>query len=190
MEKQIQYWLLVSLVLGSLLPATSLAADKPIDEMPGLVNLKGKPVLGWAEKVRVSPGGLILHAKLSPATDVLSINAQNMSAFKRSGKRYVRFEISDRYGNEQKLELPVLRKASIKRLTGKSQSRYVVELGLCLAGLYQEEEVTLVDRSSSEYDMIIGRDFLAGRVIVDPSSSFTAEPKCSPGKDSIAFLFR
>ena len=41
-----------------------------------------------------------------------------------------------------------------------------------------EEEVALADRNHLDYEMLIGRSFLAGNVIVDPSKTFTIEPSC------------
>lgn len=165
------------------------AADSSRRMASQKTEMPGKPILGWAEKVKIFPGKLVLHAKLSPSTEVLSVNASNIKTFKKAGQRFVRFQLTDRYGTTETLERPVIRKAQIKRLAGDAQVRYVIELGICLGSLYQEEEVTLVDRGASEFDMILGREVLAGHILVDPSISFTVEPKCSPGKDSIAMVF-
>ena len=41
-----------------------------------------------------------------------------------------------------------------------------------------EEEIALADRSHLDYEMLVGRNFLAGNIIVDPSKTFTVEPSC------------
>jgi hypothetical protein len=41
----------------------------------------------------------------------------------------------------------------------------------------------VVDRSGLTYPMLIGRDFLQGDFLVDPSVSYKTEPQCNrPGK--------
>jgi hypothetical protein len=47
-----------------------------------------------------------------------------------------------------------------------------------LGDFYREAEVNLVDRSGFNYQMLIGRSFLAGNLIVDPSIKYTTKPIC------------
>jgi hypothetical protein len=72
----------------------------------------------------------------------------------------------------------LLRTATIKRHYLKSQQRPVIKLGLCLGTIYKETEVNLVDRSGFQYRMLLGRKFMEGEVIIDPSAKYTVEPEC------------
>ena len=38
--------------------------------------------------------------------------------------------------------------------------------------------MNLVDRSGFQYRMLIGRKFMEGAVIIDPSAKYTVEPEC------------
>jgi len=68
------------------------------------------------------------------------------------------------------MEQKVLRMATIKRHFGEVQT-------------YKETEVTLVDRSGLTYPTLVGRNFLQGHFIVDPSVSYKTAPQCrGPGK--------
>jgi hypothetical protein len=59
---------------------------------------------------------------------------------------------------------------------GEVQERMVVKT-------YKETEVTLVDRSGLTYPTLVGRNFLQGHFIVDPSVSYKTSPQCrGPGK--------
>ena len=169
--------------------AQVFSAPVPVRSVGDISTTGGKPVVGWVEKIRVSPGNLVMHAKLSPGSETSSISAQNIEKFDKNGKKWVRFEISDRYGKKFIAELPITRTTKIKQHGAESQERFVVELGLCLGRYYQEEEVTLVDRSDFEYEMLIGRSFIAGSIVLDPSLSYTLEPRCTPGENSIAMSY-
>ena len=157
-------------------PAVSALAEAP---KSGQAPLK-KQLVGWVEKARVFPGELLMHAKLVPGTESCSLSAQDIEIVRKGPKkrRWVKFKLADRYGRSKQFEEKLARVVRIKKSNGESQRRYVVQLGICLAGTYQETEVSLVDRSNFEYEMLIGRAFLAGIFAIDPSATHTREPNC------------
>jgi hypothetical protein len=137
-----------------------------------------KKVVGWIEKVRIFPGNFIVYAKLDSGAEYCSLDAANLTEFDRAGKRWVRFDLSERDGQKITMERPLLRTATIKRHYLASQKRPVIKLGLCLGGVYKETEVNLVDRAGFQYRMLIGRKFMEGAVIIDPSAQYLAAPDC------------
>ncbi|RMG43035.1 MAG: hypothetical protein D6719_04615 [Candidatus Dadabacteria bacterium] len=156
---------LLSLTTGILLNVAPLIAQE-------------KEILGWVEKVKIYPPRLILHAKLDTGADYSSLHARNITEFKRNGQDWVSFVVVNRYGNTIRLEKEVIRHALIKRHGGKHQKRSVIRLGICVGNTYMEHDVNLVDRRNFDYQMLIGRKFLAGNIIVDPAVTYTAEPRC------------
>jgi hypothetical protein len=138
-----------------------------------------KKVVGWIEKVRLSPGNFVVHAKLDTGAEYCSLDAANLTEFERQGAPWVRFDLTERDGRKITLERPLLRTATIKRHYGESQKRPVVKLGVCLGKIYQETEVNLVDRAGFQYRMLIGRKFMEGAVIIDPAARYTGEPECA-----------
>ena len=137
-----------------------------------------KTVVGWIEKVRIYPGNFVVHAKLDSGAEYSSLDAANLTEFDRDGKPWVRFDLTERDGQKITMERPLLRQATIKRHYLKSQQRPVIKLGVCLGKLYQETEVNLVNRTGFQYRMLIGRKFMDGAVIIDPSAKYTVEPEC------------
>jgi hypothetical protein len=137
-----------------------------------------KKVVGWIEKVRLSPGNFVVHAKLDSGAEYCSLDAANLTEFDRNGQRWVRFDLSERDGKKITIERPLLRMATIKRHFAQSQKRPVIKLGVCLGNIYKETEVNLVDRAGFNYRMLIGRKFMEGAVIIDPSAKYTVEPEC------------
>jgi hypothetical protein len=138
-----------------------------------------KKVVGWIEKVRIYPGGLIIRAKLDTGADNSSLDATNLTEFQRDGRRWVRFDLDNHEGEKVTIERPLLREANIKRHFHKAQKRPVIKIGVCLGSIYKETEVNLVDRTGFNYRMLIGRKFMEGAVIIDPAVKYTVEPNCS-----------
>lgn len=156
-------------MLGLLIGSISLAAA---------AQAQSKQTVGWLEKVKLYPGNIVVHGKLDTGADYSSINAAKLEQFEKDGERWVRFEVSNRYGNKVTLEKQVLREAMVKKHFGKPEKRLVVRLGICVGSRYMEADVNLVDRSQFETQMLIGRSFLAGNIVVDPATTFTTEPSC------------
>jgi hypothetical protein len=134
--------------------------------------------VGWVEKVKLVPGNLIIHAKLDTGADSSSIDAQDVEEFTRAGSEWVRFSIVNRYGDKITIENKIHRMALVKRHFGKTQRRKVIRIGICLGETYMQTDVTLINRKNFEYQMLLGRQFLAGNAVVDPAVTYTAEPGC------------
>ncbi|MDX5151016.1 MAG: RimK/LysX family protein [Acidiferrobacterales bacterium] len=143
-----------------------------------------KEVVGWVENVKVYPGGIQIKSKIDTGAKTSSLNCQCITPIKRNGEDWVSFSIKNSDGDITMIEKPVLRVAKIRRFFGKSQERFVIKLGICLANVYHEEEVTLMDRSGFNYQMLIGRNFTRGDFLVDPGMTFITRPSCkqAPGK--------
>jgi hypothetical protein len=158
------YALLAGL-LGALVLALPAAAGEKI-------------IMGWIEKVRIYPGNFVVHAKLDSGAEYSSLDAANLTEFDRNGQHWVRFDLTERDGQKITLERPLLRWAPIQRHNQEPQRRPVITLGLCLGNIYKETEVNLIDRKNYQYRMLIGRKFMEGAVIIDPSAKYTVEPEC------------
>lgn len=158
---------LLASVLGSLICTLPLAA-MDLD----------KKIVGWVERVRLQPGNVMLEAKLDTGAEYCSLDATNITRFNREGQEWVRFEVDDHHGKTFTMERPLLRQATIKRHFAKSQTRPVIGLKLCVGNFSAETEVNLVDRSGFIYPLLIGRKFMEGRLIIDPTVKFSVEPTC------------
>lgn len=146
---------------------------------PNPLIAKEKRQVGWVENVRVFPGELQFKAKIDTGAYNSSVNARNIEEFEREGESWVRFDIVNKNNMSSTIELPLIREVTIKRHFGEKQKRYAVMLGVCLGKTYKETQVSLVDREGFLYAMLIGRNFLRGDFVIDPSSSFTTSPGCT-----------
>lgn len=158
----------IILVLGF---AASLKADS-------------RQIMGVIENAEIFPGNIIIQAKLDTGADNSSLNVRHLNEFDREGVPWVQFEVTDREGKTVTIERNLLRTAKIKRHKGPRQERPVVMMGICIGNYYKEVEVNLVDRDRFKYQLLIGRSFLKGAVVVDPAQEYTIEPGCRREKPS------
>lgn len=130
--------------------------------------------VGQVENVRVDTLKLTLKAKIDSGAKLSSINALNMKKFERDGKKWVRFALLHP-DTKQKVfyELPILRTKVIKQLSGKYQERPVVSLKLSIGNIKNEAvDVTLSDRTGFVYQLLIGRNFMYDRMLIQVGKSF------------------
>ena len=191
MTQRFSFW--VTLIVALLLHGCSLNPSSPLPsestpqaascpdpiatQCPTLDTLlDGKIIIGEAEPIRVTPPGLVLAARIDTGATTTSIDAREIQRFERDGKRWVSFVLLDAKGQPNALERPLKRMVQIKRHGGDSLERPVVSLKLELAGKRLNTEVSLTDRSSFEYPLLIGRNFLKDIYIVDVSRKLSHKP--------------
>lgn len=156
-------------------PLAAAAKDDP-DEEP--------VVLGYVEDVYVGNMALAMRGKLDTGADSSSVHARDVKLYDKSGKdTWVRFRLIGKDGRAVKYDQNVIRFAHIKTKTGGTIRRPVIRLPLCVGGKRGHAEINLADRGDFEYDILVGREFLADRVLVDAGQSFIAGEPCGPAND-------
>ena len=138
-----------------------------------------KPVVGWVERVHLYPGNFEIHAKIDTGAKTSSLNAPNLKIFQRDGEEWASFDVTNRRGITMHFEAKIVRTVKIRRHGGRFQKRPVIMMGLCVGNVYQETQVNLIDRKNFNYQMLIGRRFMAQNLIVDPGRTFITKPKCN-----------
>ena len=121
-----------------------------------------KQTVGWTEIISIVPGNMKVKAKLDTGADHSSLNARKIDYFDRAGERWVRFRFRNFEDRYQVIEARTIRTAAIKRLGQEAVDRPVIRLGICIGNTFKQTEVNLTDRSGFDYQMLIGRSFLAG----------------------------
>lgn len=136
------------------------------------------PIAGWLERVRLSPGDVVLEAKLDTGARTSSLHAIDLQQFERDGKDWVAFNVVGDNGLSVRIERPVVRISRIKSALGTDEGRPTVTLGICIGSIYRVTEVNLVDRNGLTRPLLVGRRFLGGRFRVDPRRRYLLEPAC------------
>lgn len=148
-------------------PAKELSCPKP-----DVYNSKYHR-LGQIEYVDVMPYKFRQKARIDTGAETSSIDAQDIVEFERDGKPWVKFVVKDRTtGEVVEMRAPVKRTVLIKQHGVDNVRRQVITLTLAIGSLKDDVEVTLADRENFEYPILIGRNLLQGRALVDVSRKF------------------
>ena len=136
-------------------------------------------VAGWIERVSLPGHNLTYEGKLDTGADSSSINASDVEVVTRANDRLVRFSIFDDTGKSTRMELPHVRWVRIRRTGGGHDRRPVTRLKVCLGGINLESEFTIADRETLDYQILIGRKVLAGRLLVDAGRKHLLPDRCA-----------
>lgn len=132
---------------------------------------KDKLVLGTVEMVSIEPGGVALDSLIDTGAATSSLSAEELKPFERDGQEWVRFKLSTTGDDADPvtIELPVKRYVRVARPGFDSQRRPVVDMSLTVGDVTHMVEVNLTDRSSLDYRLLVGRNFLKDAAVVDVS---------------------
>jgi hypothetical protein len=170
--------LLAGLVLAGLCTTGALA-------QPARQQDSGKTmatVAGWIEDVTFPDYGITIDAKLDTGADSSSLGVADLDRFRRGGKTWYRFTIQGADGKTATVEQQTNRVARILRAEVKDTLRPIVRLKVCLAGQEAVTDFTLTNRSEQRTMVLIGRRFLASRILVDSGRTHLFPSPCQSGK--------
>ena len=116
-----------------------------------------------------------LKSRIDTGAGLTSMHAHDIVMFERDGKTWVRFALSEDASDAGTFfERPLDRYIEIKQLDGETEKRPVVSMALRVGAIEEYLEVNLTDRSNYIYPVLIGRNFLRDRAVVDVSRKFIA----------------
>ena len=110
-----------------------------------------------------------LTAKLDTGALSSALHVENISRWEDD---WVTFDVPLASGARSHVEARLVRRGQVRSTNGKITWRNFVSTRLCLGPIEREIEIGLVDRSSMNYRMLLGRAALAGGCMVDPARSF------------------
>ena len=134
------------------------------------------PVVGWREWVALPDQGIeTIKAKVDTGARTSSLHAFDLETFRKRNREYVRFNVhpeqrSAKY--ETEVEAPVLEWRRVKSSSGHAERRPVILATIELLGLRWRVELTLTRRDEMGFRMLLGRQAIRGRFLVDPGTSF------------------
>ena len=146
-----------------------------------------KITLGWREFVSLPELHISkLKAKVDTGARTSALHAEEIQYFRRDGKIKVRFKmfpVSRQREPEIVAEADLVGKRLVRSSIGLTTERPVIRTTLNLGGKRWPIEVTLINREIMGFRMLLGREALKGRAIVDPAKSFALmKPQKRKGK--------
>lgn len=143
-----------------------------------------KLILGSIEQCDLPQLGIEgLQMRVDTGAKTSSLHVDNIVKFTRGGKPWVRFDLHpDVYDVEKVVtcESALYDLRSIKSSNGIAEQRYVIKTPMVLAERSWPIEITLTNRSDMSFLMLLGREGMGDKVLVDPSQTFLL----NDGRDS------
>ncbi len=141
-----------------------------------------KVIVGWREwvclpELNIPP----LKAKIDTGARTSALHAYRIRPFEKDGTSYVEFfvhPVQRRRNPEIRCEAPILGQRRVTSSTGHSEMRYVIKTKAEIGGETLTVEVTLTNRDQLGFRMLIGREAIREKFIVDPGCSYcVGQPK-------------
>jgi hypothetical protein len=132
--------------------------------------------VGWREWVAL-PEWQVPHlkAKIDTGARTSSLHAFGSQWFDRGGAPWVRFEIHPWQRSTEDatvVEAAVIGTRDIRSSSGEVEHRPVVRTTIVLAGVPVPAEITLTRRDEMGFRMLVGREALRRRFVIDPGLSY------------------
>lgn len=135
-----------------------------------------KPMLGWREWVALPELKLAkIKAKIDTGARSSALHAFAIEPYRKGGQRWVMFAIHPLQRNSEvsiECHAAVRDRRIVMDSGGHKQRRYVIETPLVLGRASINAEMTLTDRDSMRFRMLLGRTAMNGRFIIDPCASY------------------
>lgn len=116
-----------------------------------------------------------LNVRVDTGAKTSSLHVDNIEVHKRKGEKWVSFDLhpdSHDVAQVVRREAKVKDMRKIKSSTATLERRYVIETTIVMAGMDWTIQLTLTDRSEMTYLMLLGREAMQGRLIVDPEHEY------------------
>jgi len=148
--------------------------EKSMDE--GELIVAGKFIVGSIENCDLPTLGINeLNVRVDTGAKTSSLHVDQIRKIKKAGKPWVAFAI---HPNIHKVddwihcEAPLRDIRKIKSSNGVTEERYIIRTTISLNGQVWEIDISLTDRSDMTYLMLLGREGMGNRLLVDPSKTY------------------
>lgn len=112
-----------------------------------------------------------IKAKIDTGAKTSAIHAINIEPFTRNSHRYVRFDVYPLQGNTDVLvtcQAKVLGRRMVMSSNGQKENRYVISTRLKMGKYAWQIELTLANRDPLRFRLLLGREALGNRFLIDP----------------------
>ena len=137
-----------------------------------------RTALGWREWARLPDIGVsAIRVKVDTGARTSALNARHIEQFDREGCQWVRFTLPEPHSAGDIICAAAVKDVRIvKDSGGHAEERFVIDtiIGIGARPEAWPIEITLTNRGSMRFAMLLGRTAIRGRFVVDPARSFVA----------------
>lgn len=116
-----------------------------------------------------------IKARVDSGAKTSALHAVNIVPFEKDGDNWVKFDINPIQNNTKAVihcQAPLVDKRVVKSSSGFREQRYVISTEIQVGESTWDVEVTLTNRDSMGFRMLLGREAMSGRLLVDPEQKF------------------
>jgi len=132
--------------------------------------------VGWREWAALPDLGIpAVKVKIDTGARTSALHALNIERFKTNGADMVRFDVQPLQRNKSviiRAEAPLVDIRPVSDSGGHTENRYVISSVIKMGPMNTEIDITLTERNSMLFRMLVGRTALADNVLVDPAASY------------------
>ncbi len=137
---------------------------------------QNKVILGSEEWFSFPDLGIpTIKARIDSGAKTSALHAINIAPFLKDGNNWVKFDINPIQNDLKTIihcEAPLVDKRIVKSSSGYREQRYVIQTILDIGTTSWSIEMTLTNRDSMGFRMLLGREAMSGRILVDPEQLF------------------
>lgn len=135
-----------------------------------------KPMLGWREWVSLPALNISqIKAKIDTGARSSALHAFYIETYSKSGESWVMFTLHPVQQCEDiiiECHAPIKDRRIVSDSGGHKQPRYVIETPIQIGSSIILAEMTLTNRDSMRFRMLLGRTAMDGNFIIDPAESY------------------
>jgi hypothetical protein len=132
--------------------------------------------LGWREWCALPKLGIpAIKAKVDTGAKTSALHTFGVEPFTEDGMPWVRFYVHPLQRNEtvvRECAAPVLDERQVSDSGGHREMRYVIETQVQIGGESRQIEMSLTNRDTMRFRMLLGRTAMIGGVAVFPERSY------------------
>lgn len=116
-----------------------------------------------------------VKARVDSGAKTSCLHAFDIQPYEKNGVTWVRFEVHPLQKNQRisfAREAEVVDRRKVKSSSGEVENRYVIASMLKIGEFAWPVELTLTNRDSMGYRMLLGREAMRGKVIIDPDETY------------------
>jgi ribosomal protein S6--L-glutamate ligase len=116
-----------------------------------------------------------IKARVDSGAKTSALHAVNISPFQKDEENWVKFDINPIQKNTKTVihcQAPLVDKRIVKSSSGFREQRYVIRTEIQIGETHWEVELTLTNRDSMGFRMLLGREAMSGRILVDPEQKY------------------
>ena len=132
----------------------------------------------------------IIKARVDSGAKTSALHAVNIAPFVRDNENWVKFDINPIQNNTKAVkhcEAKLIDKRVVKSSSGYREQRHVIQTQLTIGDDTWTIEMTLTNRDSMGFRMLLGREAMSGRVLVDPEQKYLLG---QPSADTIRSFYQ